>query len=65
MDLEHKYGPMERSMKENGDLIRLMESENSGMLMGMCMKESGLKIKLMDKEYIYILMERDIKVRFI
>lgn len=41
-------------MRESGDIIRQMERESFGMLMGMFMRENGKMIKLMAMEYIFM-----------
>ena len=59
MDMEFKYGKMVQNMREIGDLIRLVDMVNSGMLMEMFSRENGLTIKLMDMEFMFIRMELD------
>jgi hypothetical protein len=61
MVMEFKFGQMERSMKDIGGIIKHMEKESFGILMGMYLMESGKMIKLMVMEYIRMLMEQNMK----
>lgn len=45
-------GLTEQNMKENGEMDRLLEKENSFILMVICMKANGLIIKQMDLEHM-------------
>ena len=54
MDMGFNNGLMEPDMKDNGEIIELMERENSHILMVTFMRETGLTIKLMDMEFIII-----------
>ena len=53
---------MELNTKDIGKIIRRMEEVSIGMQMEMCMMESGEKIKHTDMEYIFMLMEQNMKV---
>lgn len=46
MDQAFKFGQMELAMKANGDKIKLMARESSGMQMETSTRESGLMIRL-------------------
>ena len=54
MAMVFKYGLMVLDMKAIGNIIKLVEKENSGMLMVMYLKDNGKMIKLMAMEYIFI-----------
>lgn len=49
-------------MKENGEIIKLMDKESSIMLMVIYSKVNGLMIKLMDMVFISISMVPNMKV---
>lgn len=48
-----KFGQIMLSMKENGGKTKLMEEENSGMLMETSTKVNGRTTKLMVMEFIF------------
>jgi hypothetical protein len=47
---ESKYGQMAQSMKDTGQMIRLMEKDGSSMLMETSTKAIGMMTKLMELE---------------
>lgn len=61
MGLVFKYGLMVQDMKENGSITKLMERENSGMLMEMCMKVIGKMTKPMAMESTFMSMGLSMK----
>mgnify|MGYP000848092624 CR=1 FL=1 len=54
MVLESKFGRMVRSIKGNGNTIKLMEKESFGMQMAIFMKACGKMIKLTGMEFTFI-----------
>ena len=61
MDQEYKSGPIERGMKENGGLTKLMGKESFGMRMETFMRGIGPRTKLMGGESICIRTVRNMK----
>ena len=61
MVLVLKYGQMVQNMKVNGEIIKLMERGNFGMLMEMFMKEIGRMTRLTALAFIFTLMEPNMK----
>ena len=56
-----KSGQIMLNMKVNGEKIKLMAVENSGMQMVISMRENGKTIKPMVMVYIYMLMVHNMK----
>ena len=54
MDMVSRYGLMVLVMKAIGNIIKLVEKESFGMLMGMSLKVNGKMIKPMVMESIFI-----------
>ena len=54
MVTEYNNGQMVLDMKDNGEIIGLMEKESLHILMGTYTKEIGLMIRLTDMEFIII-----------
>jgi hypothetical protein len=53
-DMVCRYGQTELVMKGTGNIIKLAERENFGMLMVTCLKGNGKTIKQMDMVFMYI-----------
>lgn len=61
MAMASKFGVMEQNMKGNGRITELMAEVNFGILMGISLMENGRMIKPVEKEFIFILMEQNMK----
>lgn len=57
-----KFGLTEASMKDTGNLTKLMAEEDSSMLMGISMMVTGKMIKHMDSDNILTLTVLSMKV---
>jgi hypothetical protein len=53
-DMGCRYGQTELAMKATGNIIKLVERENFGMLMVTYLKDNGKTIKRMDMVFMYI-----------
>jgi hypothetical protein len=61
MDQALKFGQMAPSMRESGDLTKLMETVNFGMQMAMFTKDSGRMTRLMVMVFTFMLMVQSMK----
>ena len=61
MDQVSKFGQMVQSTKVNGDTIKLMAKESSGMLMVTYMKATGKKTRLTVSASTFMPTEQDMK----
>lgn len=59
---EHKFGKMEASTQDTGNMIKQMEKEDSFMQMEMPMKVTGIMIKLKAEVPMNMLMEQNMLV---
>lgn len=62
MGMECKYGQMAPSMKDSGEIIKLMVRGSFGMPMAMFLTVSGRMIRLMGMESILMSMVLNMKV---